>query len=91
MIDNLIFPAPRAGYNESSYPEKLIYIPKHKDYHFYLNELELKKEIKSLGAISDIESMINSDSVNIDNTPSPPRMRNINSSQSGVKGSKSNN
>jgi hypothetical protein len=39
--------------------------------------------------ISDIES-INSDSVNIDNTPSPPRMRNINSSWSGVKGSNVN-
>jgi predicted HAD superfamily hydrolase len=87
IIDNLIFPAPKAGYNESSYPEKLIYIPKHSDYFVFKQKKELKNifkdikhhtEIESL-EISDIES-IHSDSVNIDNTPSPPRMRNINSS-----------
>ena len=72
LIDNLIFPAPKAGYNESSYPEKLIYIPKQSDYLLFKQKKELKQEIESL-EISDIES-IHSDSVNIDNTPSPPRM-----------------
>ena len=33
LIDNLIFPAPRPpGYNESNFPDKLIYIPKKEDY-----------------------------------------------------------
>ena len=40
IIDNLIFPAPKAGYNESSYPEKLIYIPKQSDYFVFKQKKE---------------------------------------------------
>lgn len=32
IIDNLVFPAPKPGYTEKTFPGQLIFIPKFRDY-----------------------------------------------------------
>ena len=35
IIDKLIFPAPKAGYDHASLAGKLIYVPRHEDFRTY--------------------------------------------------------